>query len=203
MKASKGVGKRGQETRKRNPIVLYVAEGDNKTESIYLQNFQGRKGPRIIQVSGNQTDPVKMMNQLIKEVREKGLSVRDGDMAFCIIDTDTQKDKQLQIDAACKKETELIKVITSSPCFEEWFLCHLRWSTAYQTSAAAVNELKDRCSGYKKNCNIYPLLKERQGEAITNAKRLEQYHLEQGHRMHSVDSNPGSEMYKVIEFLTK
>jgi D-alanine-D-alanine ligase len=32
-----------------------------------------------------------MMKQLIKEAREKGLSVRDGDRAYCIIDTDTDK----------------------------------------------------------------------------------------------------------------
>ncbi len=42
MKPSKGVEKRGKQTRKRNPIVLYAAEGDNKTESTYLQNFQKR-----------------------------------------------------------------------------------------------------------------------------------------------------------------
>ena len=108
MKASKGVGKRGQQTRKRNPIVLFAAEGDNKTESIFLQNFQGKDRPRILQTFGNRTDPVKMMKQLIKEAREKGLSVRDGDRAYCIIDTDTDKGKQSQIDAACRMETDLV-----------------------------------------------------------------------------------------------
>lgn len=203
MKASKGVGKRGQQTRKRNPIVLFAAEGDNKTESIFLQNFQGKDRPRILQTFGNRTDPVKMMKQLIKEAREKGLSVRDGDRAYCIIDTDTDKGKQSRIDAACRMETDLVKVISSSPCFEEWFLCHYRWSTGYQTSSAAVDELKERCPGYRKNSNIYPLIKGLQDAAITNAKRLEQFHRDQGRSEHSVDSNPSSEMYKVIEFLTK
>lgn len=203
MKVSDGVGKRGRQTHKRNPIVLFAAEGDNKTESIYLQNFQGKNRPRIIPTSGNRTDPVKMMKQLIKEAREKGLSVRDGDRAFCIIDTDTDKGKQSQIDAVCKMETDLVKVITSSPCFEEWFLCHYRWSTGYQTSSAAVEELKALCPSYKKSSNIYPLIKGKQDTAIQNATRLEQYHHEQGRSEHSVDSNPSSEMYKVIEFLMK
>ena len=65
MKPSKGVEKRGKQTRKRNPIVLYAAEGDNKTESTYLQNFQKRNGIHIVQASGNRTDPVKMMNHLV------------------------------------------------------------------------------------------------------------------------------------------
>lgn len=203
MKASKGIGKRGQQTRKRNPIVLFAAEGDNKTESIYLQNFQAKNRPRIIQTSGNRTDPVKMMKQLIKEAREKGLSVKDGDRAFCIIDTDTDKEKQSQIDAACKMETDLVKVISSSPCFEEWFLCHYRWSTGYQTSSAAVDELKARCPGYKKSSNIYLLIRDKQEIAIKNAKQLEQFHRDQGRSEHSVDSNPSSEMYKIVEFLMK
>lgn len=203
MKPSKGIGKRGQQTRKRRPIILYAAEGDNKTESIYLQNFQARNGPRIIQASGNRTDPVKMMKQLVKEAKEKGLSVRDGDRAFCIIDTDTGKEKQSQINAASKKENDLIKVITSSPCFEEWILMHLRWSTKYQTSQEAVEELKEKCPGYKKNCNIYPFIKDNQNDAIQNAKRLEEFHREQGRDAHSIDSNPSSEMYKVIELLKK
>ncbi len=203
MKASKGVGKRGIETRKRNPIMLFAAEGANKTESIYLQNFQGRNRPRVVQASGNKTDPVKMMKQLLKEAREKGLSVRDGDRAFCIIDTDTQKGKQLQIDAACKMETELVKVITSSPCFEEWFLCHFRWSTGYQTSLEAINELKQYCPGYKKNSNLYPLIREKQETAIQNAKRLEQHHTELDRDVHSIESNPSSEVYKIVEFLVK
>lgn len=203
MKVSKGVEKRGKQTRKRNPVVLYAAEGDNKTESAYLQNFQKRNGIHIVQASGNRTDPVKMMNQLVKEAREIGLSVRDGDRAFCLVDTDTDKNKQIQIDAACARETELVKVITSAPCFEEWFLCHLRWSTGYQTSSDAVDELKARCPGYKKNSNIYPLIKDRQDEAIQNAKRLEQFHRELGRDVHSIDSNPSSEMYKVVEFLMK
>ena len=203
MKASKSVGKRGLQTRRRNPIVLYAAEGVNKTEKIYLQNFQGRNRPRILSASGNWTDPEKMMNQLIKEAKDMGLSVRDGDRAFCLVDTDTKKEKQAQIDAACRKETDLVRVITSSPSIEEWFLCHFRMSTGYHTSTAAVNELKERCPGYKKNSNIYPLIKDKEAAAIQNARCLEQFHLEQGRGVHSVASNPSSEIYKVVEFLNK
>ena len=100
-------------------------------------------------------------------------------------------------------ENKLVKVITSSPCFEEWFLCHYRWSTGYQTNMATLDELKERCPGYKKTSNIYPTIKDKQDDAIQNAKRLEQFHREQGRSVHSVDSNPSSEMYKIVEFLTK
>ncbi len=203
MKPSKRVSRRGKKDRKRNPIVLYAAEGDNKTESIYLQNFQKRNGMHIIQASGNRTDPVNMMKQLVKEAKEIGLSVRNGDRAFCIIDTDTGKEKQTQINEACRMETNLVKVITSSPCFEEWLLLHFRLSTKYQTSQEAVEELKERCPVYKKNSNIYPLIRDKQDEAIQNAKRLEKFHRDQGRGIHSVECNPSSEVYKIVEFLKK
>ncbi len=203
MKRSKDVEKRGRINRNRYPVVLYAAEGNNKTEQTYLQNFQDRNRINIIPTSGNWTDPIGMMDNLVREAREYGLDIRNGDRAFCIIDTDACNEKQVQIDAACRKETAVVKVITSSPCIEEWFLCHYRLSTGYHTSADAIDELEARCPGYKKSFNIYPVIKDQQDTAIQHAMRLEQFHHEQGRSVHSVDSNPSSEMYKVIEFLTK
>ena len=48
MKRSKDVEKRGRINRKRYPVVLYAAEGNNKTEQTYLQNFQDRNRISII-----------------------------------------------------------------------------------------------------------------------------------------------------------
>ena len=171
-----------------------------RTNYVYTYDRYVRKGfgkKRISDV--RYSEVLTFYNALM----EKGLSVRDGDRAFCIIDTDTNKEKQSQIDTACKMETDLVKVITSSPCFEEWFLCHYRWSTGYQTSSAVLDELKTFCPSYKKNSNIYPLINDKQGIAIKNAARLEQFHHDLGRSEHSVDCNPSSEMYKVIEFLIK
>ena len=204
MKTKRGqIGKRGKETRKRNSILLYAAEGDNKTEKIYLDNFRGNSRLKIIKADGNDTDPVKMMGQLQEQAAEMELSAENDDCAFCLIDADTDSIKQPQIDAAVSKQSELVKVILSAPCFEEWFLCHYRYSTGYLTSAQAVNELKDLCKTYKKSANIFPAVSERTETAIQNAIRLEQYHDNQGHRKSSIERNPSTEMYKVIEFILR
>lgn len=202
MKHKRGeIGKRGKETRKRNPILLYAAEGDNKTESIYLDNFRGKGRPTIILADGNRTDPVKMMAQLRKQAKDLELSLRNRDRAFCIIDSDTDPSKQVQIDAACAKQSELIRVIISSPCFEEWYLCHYGFSTKYLTSAQAVEELKSKCKEYKKTMNIYPVICDKTEKAMENAMRLKDYHDALDRREHSIERNPSSDMYIVVEYL--
>lgn len=195
------VERRGKETRKRTPIVLCAAEGKNKTEMQYLRNFSQRGRPQIVQADGNETDPVKLMSQLNKQAKKLGLSAKLGDRAFCIIDADTDPAKQAQIDAACAKQNELMKVIMSAPCVEEWFLCHYRYSTGYLTSDEAINELRRFCSEYTKSTNIFKQIEGKTEQAIDCARRLEQFHDEQGRRKHSVQRNPSSEMYQVVEYI--
>ena len=203
MKRNTGIKKRGRVTHTRNPVVLFIAEGNNKTEENYLSNFQKRTGIRIVPANGNDTDPVNMISQLRKQAKEMGLSVKYGDKAYCIIDTDTDRAKQSKIDIACSKQTSLVRVITSSPCFEEWFLCHFRKSTGYQTSAEAIAELKKHLPEYEKNKNIFPQIKDKTSAAIDNAKDLEQHHLKQGKKIHSTESNPSTEVYKIVEYITQ
>ena len=195
------VGRRGRVTKKVNPVFLYAAEGNNKTETIYLNNFKGIVRTSIKRADGNYTDPVKMMRQLKKQAQELELSVKNGDRAYCLIDTDTGQEKQSQIDAACQKQTDIVKVVLSSPCFEEWFLLHYRYSTGQHTSAEAVNELKRFCKGYTKSYNIYPEIQPFTDKAIQHAKRLKAYHEEQGRPKHSVECNPSSDIYQVVEHL--
>lgn len=191
---------RGKTTRKRNPIVMFAVEGDNQTETKYLESFRRRGGPTITFAAGNATDPIGMMDDLEKSAQKHDLSPENGDRAFCLIDMDTNPKKQSQIDNALKRQNKLITLITSSPCVELWFLCHYRYSTRSLTSAEAFNELKKYCS-YKKNENIYPLIADKTAVAIQHAKKLNAYHREQGHKEHTFDCNPSTDVYKVIEFL--
>ena len=203
MKPSDKVEKRGIRKRSRNPIFLFAVEGNNKTERIYLENFRKRQGFQIQFSSGNYTDPVKMMKRLKDDAKSLGLSHKDGDRAFCMIDTDAEPEKSGQIYTAAEMENDLLRVITSSPCFEEWFLCHFRKSTKYHTNQDAVAELKKYIPDYSKNRNVYDNIKDNTQTAIDNAKYLEKYHKDQGRDPHSVECNPSSEVYKVIEMLLK
>ena len=55
--------KRGSGLRQRKSIILFAAEGTNKTETLYFKSFK----PENAQVKfthGNETDPEKMMERL-------------------------------------------------------------------------------------------------------------------------------------------
>ena len=181
--------------------MLYATEGDNRTEENYFRNYSKRDGLRLIPADRQVTDPVNMMNNLLKQAREMDLSAEIGDIAFCIVDTDANKDKQDKIDSACSKQTSLVWVITSTPCFEEWFLCHYRYSTKPLTSDSAIKEMKRYCPGYEKKKNIFPLIQANTANAVENAKKLEQYHIADEKKLQSADCNPSTEVYKVVEFI--
>ena len=56
--------KRNSFQRARRPIIFIVAEGKNKTETLYFRDF-GQELNRIIRFArGNHTDPISMVNEL-------------------------------------------------------------------------------------------------------------------------------------------
>ena len=61
---------RNRQNRKRRPIIVIGCEGNNKTEETYFKNFNSRKC--IIKLStGNSTDPVGIVKDLIKFIDNK------------------------------------------------------------------------------------------------------------------------------------
>ena len=80
-------------------------------------------------------------------------------MAYCVFDTDTNKEKNIIINKAIElaKKNRII-VITSSPCFEIWFLLHYIYTTASMSNDDVIKALKKHYSKYEKNINIYPLI---------------------------------------------
>lgn len=85
-------------------IILIGTEGNNKTENNYFHNFNSPQSNYIIKTAnGNATDPVKMVNDLISTMKRKAISPVNGDLVFCLFDTDCNKNKNKQIEEALKK----------------------------------------------------------------------------------------------------
>lgn len=196
---------RVRQIRKPKTKILIAVEGKNKTEKNYFNNFENGQRPyNISYARGTNTDPLNLVTMLIKEIKELGLNLQNGDMAYCVFDTDTNQEKNIIINKAIElaKKNRII-VITSSPCFEIWFLLHYIYTTASMSNDDVIKALKKHYSKYEKNINIYPYIKENLNEAILRSKRLEQYHLNNNHTIGNVEANPNTEVYKVIEYLTK
>lgn len=193
--------------KKRNPKskILIAAEGKNKTEKIYFSNFEdGKKSYNITYARGNNTDPLKLVKMLIKEIDELKLDLQDDDVAFCIFDTDINPNKNKIIEEAIQlAKKNNIKVITSSPCVELWFLLHYEYTTANMDSGEVIKRLKGYYRNYEKNINIYPDIIEEIDLATERAKKLEKYQIDNNRRIGTVEANPNTEIYKIVEYLMK
>lgn len=198
-----GQKKRGKISKNRKKILLIGAEGNNKTEKIYFSHFNRMPGnDYVIRFStGNNTDPEGIVDNTIDTVRKEELNFKDGDLAFCVFDTDTEDTKQKQIDGAIVKASKKnIDVILSNPCFEIWFLQHFGYSTKeYKSNGEVLRTLERFIPEYEKNSDPFAILNPLMAEAIRNSKKLEKYHDDLGRKRKSVDRNPSTEAYKIIE----
>lgn len=195
--------RRNRSFRKSKRVILVAYEGDNKTEKNYFSNFSGRDKNYIIKaVPGNETDPVNLVKQTKEKADNLGLNLKEDDKAYCVFDADVKKEKDAQIMKAVKlaKENDIIPIV-STPCVELWFLLHYEYTTAMISSSEVINRLKRHYPKYKKNCNIYPEIENRMKMAIDNSKKLEKYQVQNNKKLQSVDANPYTQMYKIVEEL--
>ena len=196
---------RVRKVRKQKSKILIAAEGKNKTEKTYFSNFEdGKKTYNITYARGNNTDPLKLVKMLIKEIDELKLDLQDDDVAYCIFDTDVDTNKNKIIEEAIQlARKNNIKIITSSPCFELWFLLHYDYTTANMDSEEVIKRLKEYYPKYEKNINIYPDIIKEIDLAIDRAKKIEKYQIDNNRRIGTVEANPNTEVYKIVEYLMK
>lgn len=121
-----------------------------------------------------------------------------------MFDTDIKPEKNIQIEAAIKlaKDNNVISIV-SAPCIELWFLLHYEYTTAMISSNDVIERLRKHYPKYEKNCNIYSEIKDRMDIAIENSKKLEHYQKQNSKKLQTVEANPYTEMYKMVEELKK
>ncbi len=189
--------------RKQKNKIIIAVEGKNKTEKLYFDNFDdGKKSYSITMAKGNDTDPLKLVKSLDKEIKKRGLSLSDGDIVFCVFDVDVDPNKNRIINKAMEFAKEKgIQIITSTPCVELWFLLHFEYTTANLTNNEVIKILKKFYSKYEKNINIFPNINSNINVAIENAKQLEKYQKDNNKKIGTVEANPNTEMYKIVEYL--
>ncbi len=195
---------RGVVKRKRKSFVIIGCEGKNRTETIYLNHFSSREC--IIKFStGNHTDPVGMVNDLIQYMKKLNFNLNDGDKAYLLLDTDVNENKAEQIKQAKKNcEEKGIILITSTPTFEIWYLLHFKYTTkTYQNSKEVKNYIKNIIDKYTENMDVFDILKDRIGQAIKNANKLEMFQKSIHKELENENCNPYTSVHHLIEELVK
>ena len=184
--------------RKRNSVIAFNAEGINKTESIYLNNFSSRH-LNIKMAKGNSTDPIGMYNELIKYCKEEDIKKEYGDKIYLFLDTDLRDDKIKIIKKLIEKNNDEIELIISVPTFEVWYLNHFRFSSReFSNSKSVLDDLEKYINSYSKSENYYDILKDKTSNAIDNSISLEEYHKNNNSKKELYECNPYTNMYKVI-----
>lgn len=198
-----GQKKRGKVSRKTKKIILVGAEGKNQTERKYFKAFnQVQSEYKIMAGKGNNTDPVGVVEDLLKSAKQEELDLKDGDMLACFIDVDFKNGRDQELRAAMKLARQNnISVFLSNPCFEIWYLLHFRYSTKlYGSNEEVIKELGSYISDYSKSKDVYDVIENKIDQALLNTKRLESYHLENGTN-DRLKKLPSTEAYKLIEMI--
>lgn len=93
--------------------------------------------------TGNNTDPVNMINDLKSYMDKNGFDAELGDKSYCLVDSDVARSKDVQVSQADTIALQNgIEVIVSVPCFEIWDLCHFAYSTrSYATNIDVITNL--------------------------------------------------------------
>lgn len=196
-------------TRKR---FLIVCEG-KETERNYFEAFQniGRdKKIATLKVIGFGAVGLSVVKEA-KRLKENDNDYLD-DEVWCVFDRDlkSENNNQQNFNEAIKLPMESnINLAVSNDAFELWYLLHYEYYQS-QTHRSTLNEkLEDRLGKkYQKNSKtMYQILKDKQNDAIKNAKNLWLRHTQgrknltpqQAIKAHNI--NPSTTVYQLVEKL--
>ena len=205
-KGKKGKGKSTGDLRRRTDnkqpreYILIVVEG-KETEYKYFEALKrDLKLPlaNIEVVPGSGGDPLAVVNKAQK-LREK----KKPDRVFCVFDRNGLPNYQEAFQAA--KDYGLEEPISSTPCFEFWFLLHCCYTDIpFERCEQVIPKLQKELiaakilkSGqkYNKNMDLYLDLKPKLQQAIKNAQRLEKQQASEP------KPNPSTKVHKLVNFL--
>ena len=184
--------------RKRNPILLLVLEGRNKTESKYFSHYQVREcNYKLVIKDSGATDVMGMARRATNLYKEYQMDAALGDRAFCLIDMDLREDKYNAYLKA-RQTYHNITLIVSNPCFEVWLLYHFTENPRAESSSQAVKEqMKKYIPEYNESMDVYAQydLKEKYMVAINRSEKKNALYEE---KRTLVDRNPYTEVQKLI-----
>ncbi len=197
------VKKRGVNARKPKAVYLIIAEGKNKTETLYFSNYQEQGNPYTILFvkAGNKTDAESLYQALVAKWKELDLSSEKGDRGFIVLDMDNDETKATAIRELIKaNDINSIEFIVSNPTFEVWFLMHFKYTTKeYLDGDAVIRDLKKCIPEYEKSKDIYSICRLKTQDALRNWDKLLQYFVYR--EWPSINCNPRTDVGGLVRLL--
>ncbi|MFH1258675.1 MAG: RloB family protein [Elusimicrobiota bacterium] len=152
--------------------VLIVCEGE-KTEPNYFKAFQTNEELIRVEILGLGMNTDSLVEYAIGLKREAEAKKEPYSVVWCVFDRDSFQPNQFNraIQLARSKQ---IKTAYSNEAFEIWYILHFEYHQTRSSRNMYEGKLtKLLGSKYeKKNPNMYAKLKDKQSDAIRNAKQL-------------------------------
>lgn len=188
------------EKKNRNPLIVLVCEGKNKTETNYFKHFIKRDNPYTLKPVKSEATDIKSMTEKAKRLyREYDMDRKVGDRMFCVFDMDLDANKYEKY-KKLKKANPNIEYIVSNPCFEIWLLYYFTENPKIVNSSQKVKEeLKKYVPDYEENMDIVKVkgLEEDYAIAINRADKRNALHGEG----ELYELNPYTEVHELITLL--
>lgn len=195
------VKKRGVNARKTKAVYLIIAEGKNKTETLYFSNYQEQGNPYTILFvkAGNKTDAESLYKALVAKWKELDLSTEKG--GFIVLDIDNDETKAAVIRELAKTNDIIsIEFIVSNPAFEVWLLMHFKYTTKeYLNGDAVIKDLEKCIPEYEKNKDIYSICHIKTQDALRNWDKLLKYFGDR--EWPSINCNPRTDVGGLVRLL--
>jgi hypothetical protein len=178
--------------------ILIVCEGE-KTEPNYFRRFQAN--PEVydrIEVHGTGYNTVSLINEAIR-IKNEAIQRKEPYIEiWCVFDKDDFSIESFENAIRLAGQNQ-IKCAYSIEAFELWYMLHFN----FYDSALSRKQYTDKLSEllkkpYKKNDEeTYSSLKDRQGRAIQNARKL----FYQQDSLPLKEQNPVTTVFKLVEKL--
>ena len=184
-------------------VILIVCEGE-KTEPNYFTELKKafRLSNANVRICGRGSDPLSVVNFAVETFRREP----EFDRVYCVFDRDRHTTYDTALDRV--RRTRLGKgsrifSIPSIPCFEFWLLLHFVYTTRSfdappgdSICSRVIEELKKYLPAYKKGCqDIFDTIQDKLDNAISNARKVEQFHQTSG------TDNPSTLVHSMVEYL--
>lgn len=184
------------ETRSIRERILILCEG-SKTEPNYFRKFSPNVEPAELDVDGKGANTLSLVHDAIRR-REAANKDIPYNQVWCVFDRDVFPADDFN-QARKVAEANHIHVAYSNPCFELWYFLHYHFiDTAIDRYAYSLKLAEFVGRKYKKNDKkMYDILKDRQYDAIQNAKTL----MRRYYPCNPERDNPSTNVYILVEFL--
>ena len=193
--------RRKQKTRVPRKVYVIVCEGE-KTERIYFNRYKTRYSNLKIETPNSKcTDPKNLAKFARKQIEKKGLNFINGDKVWCVFDCDENTNED--ISQACKIAKNDVKICLSNPNFEFWFLLHYEYIITRLERSEVIEKLKKHIPNYSKSTDVFNDLLNKRSKAINTAEKLNEFHKKNNIKLISVESNPSTQVYRIVEEILK